>query len=102
MRRLLAALLVAMMAAPAYADKIARAGNAEIRLFPGACVHGGTLAQLKPEHRDKFHKMQGSVNGRVVYGCWVDIEEDGVYWMLFEDGTDIALRYESFKEVPGT
>jgi len=96
MRYILA--LALLTAFPAFGDVlIAKNGANELRLYDGACVHGGTLGRLRPEWRGEFKKAQAEYNGRLLFGCWREVEEFGVYYVLLEEADGFALPVEAFK-----
>lgn len=94
MRALIIAALLA--AGPAVADQVARNGDAELRLQGSVCSHAGTLAQLKPEWRDKFRNARFIKGGTILaYACWIE-DEDG-YVVIYEDGSDMTYPTQLFK-----
>lgn len=94
-------LLLAFLCGPAWADQVARtASGNELRLMDLPCSHGGTLLRLKAEWRDKFKKATATMSGKMVFGCYIRIEEDGVFYILMEDAEGFALPFEAFKDAP--
>ena len=87
-----------LTAFPAFGDVlVATAGKNELRLYEGPCIHAGTLGRLKPEWRPLFRKAQAEYNGRTLFGCWLEIAEHEVYFVLLEDADGFALPVDAFK-----
>lgn len=97
-----AVLALLVLAGPALAEKVATAGDVEIRLFDSPCVHAGTLARLRDEWRPHFRKAQATVAGQRVFGCWIAAPDQVIYWLLLEGGDGVALRADLFEDRSGT
>lgn len=91
--------LLLLVAASAFAGtRIARKGRDEVRVFDSPCVSAQTLAQIKPEARKDFRKVQGTFGGKLYFGCWVPNAE-GVL-ILWEDGDLGFVPAVELKPVP--
>lgn len=99
MRSLIVAAICAASFAVSAGERVAKAGRDEIRLFDSACIHAGTMALIKPEHLKRFKKATANIGGQYFYGCWAD--EEGVAFILFEDGDQVVIPLAAFKEAYG-
>jgi hypothetical protein len=86
---ILAAALAA--AVPAFAvDRVARYGQDEVVVFDSPCVSAETLARINPEHRNRFRKAQGKIDGQRFFGCWMKVGE--AVYVLWEDGDQGVIQ----------
>lgn len=99
MRSIIAALVAASFAVSAHADWVATndAGD-ELRLMNGQCDHADILEQLKPEFHSQFKAAQATIGGQAIMGCWIEIEGEDVFWVLFRDAEGVAFAKEMFRE----
>lgn len=100
MKRILVGLFLLMVWGAASADLVFKDGADEVRLFPTACVHGGTIARLPLDWRARFRMAQASIGGKHFFACWLDMMNGG-YFILFEDGDTAVLPITKFIEQPG-
>lgn len=97
MRRAIIAIALLLSWGMTYAaDMVVRQGNNYVRISDSPCVHGGTLAILMPEWRDKFKKAVAVINGKTWFACWI-LEDDGQGYVLYEDGDENRLPMAAFK-----
>jgi hypothetical protein len=97
MRRTIIAIALLLSWGGAYAtDMVMRQGENYVRLSDSPCVHGGTLAILSAEWRDKFKKAVASINGKAWFACWI-LEDDGQVYVLYEDGDENRFPVAAFK-----
>lgn len=93
-------IIAAMLAAgPAFAGDLVYQGmrnGSELRLLETPCSHGETLGHLKPEFRAAFKNIRAKVRGQIVYGCW--IEEDDEAYVIMEDGSDGRFPLANFQD----
>ena len=104
MKRFPAFILAALLAGGAQADVLIARGDGpdELRLYEGACVHGGTLARIDPARRDEFRKAQAEVNGKLLFGCWAEVPDaDGIFFVLLEGGPGFVMQRRAFNFSPG-
>lgn len=101
MRKFMIAFLLMLAGGGLRAELVAGHGSSELRLYDSPCVHGATLAALKEEWRPKFHKAIGTVEGKTVFGCWIEAQE-GVLYILME-GSDEGFMapLSAFRDDPG-
>lgn len=99
--RFLAA-FAACIATPALSGVlITQSGSDELRLYDGACTHGGTLARISPDKRSTFRKAQAEVSGKLLFGCWTEIPgRDDLLWVLLEGAQGLALPRAAFHSLP--
>lgn len=91
-------LALALAAGPVSADLVARKGANELRLMHGPCVHVATMIRIHPDHRKDFKKLQAVNAGKLFFGCWTLLREEGVVWVLIEDSPGFSLPLDAFKE----
>lgn len=99
MRKFMILIALVLCWGGAWADLVARSGANELRLLAEPCMHAGILAMLHPEYRPQFRKARATVNGKMFYACW--IEQDGVAFVLYEDGDRSVFQVSAFKDEPG-
>lgn len=99
MRKVIIAALLA--AGPALsAEMVAKNGEDSITLQDRPCVHAGTLAQLKPEYRERFRMGRAKLQGQDWFLCWIVTPQSSIA-IVFEDGDTLDLPMAVFKLDPG-
>ena len=86
---------------PAFADDaVARFGADYVRLMRQPCTTAEVLAQIQPEHHDKFQAAVSLVDGKSFRGCWVMLP-NGAVFLQYEDADSGLVPRELFKSEPG-
>ena len=96
-----AALLLLLAAAPASADLVVGHGQTELRLMPGPCVHVATMIRIHPDHRPRFKKLQATVGGKLLFGCWTALPEQDAAYVIFEGSPGFVVPMASLRDEPG-
>jgi hypothetical protein len=100
-RILLAALLAAGAALPAFAeDAILKSGNNVIRLYAAPCANDKVMAEILPEWRDKFRGAAAILDGENWDACWIMTPALNEH-LVFTDADEIELPARSFKSDGG-
>lgn len=100
MRNLIAAFLAFFALSASAAEMVAKNGDEVIRLQDRPCVHAGTLAQIKPEFRERFRMARATLQGRQWFACFIVTPKGDVH-LVFEDGDELELPTRAFKADPG-
>lgn len=82
MRTLIVAALMA--AGPAFADRVAKQGDDEVRLMDKACPYASVLRFIPENQRSEYQKAEGRFQGKRYFACWLDVG-NGVH-LYWEDG----------------
>ena len=99
-----AALLLAAFAlaaaAPAQAgDLVGHFGPDEVRLTSQPCTDASTIARIKPEELQAFHRATGLVDGKRFAGCWRNA--GSVALIVWEDGDQGAVLFSQLRPALG-
>lgn len=94
---LLAAAL--LCASSSYAERVARKGDAEVRIFDSPCVSAETIARIPEKDRKGWGKAIGVFGGQKFFGCWQKMGEDT--YVLWEDGDIGVIPAADLKEALG-
>jgi hypothetical protein len=94
--------LLAFLSLPAMAGQLVMqdgSGNV-VRLFDRACTHGGVLALIRPEYRDRFLTAEVTIDRRSIAACWIR-DPDGDVYVMLEDGRNGFFEGRGFSDEPG-
>lgn len=93
--RYLFALILLLIAAPAFAgDLVMKGDGLSVRLTTAPCAVAVANEQVKAEHKDAQRQGSVTVGGRVVALCWLRVGD--VIWSMDEDGGITATPVQEF------